>query len=664
MKMAVKLLVVCLAVGAACLAAWSYDRSQPPKKQQLIKQTAGANQSPSLPVPLAETNDLKNLEARANNGDASAQFDLGVRCGKGDGVPVDHEKAAVWYRKAAEQGLAKAQAALGHYYAIGEGVVQDFDQAVMWSRKAAEQGDARGQNNLGVAFANGQGVPQDYAEAVKWYRKAAEQGYTNAHAQCNLGGSYLRGQGVPQDYAEAVKWFRKAAEQGDARGQLSLGLSFGAGQGVPQDYAEAVKWFRKAAEQGLAMAQGALGYYYARGISVPQDYAEAVKWYRKAAEQGDATAQNNLGIAFANGQGAPQNYVEAYKWCNLVLAQAKPADLLMCDGFIDAPPRVPFVNFNGTSIECGRSALVTTPIGPVKVTFVRMEKASAQILIDGEAKTKTLVQVQNSAAAKPFQAAFTLRKSLERQMTRNQIAEGQHRASVFGTKEEAGEAGSDDISPPPEIGERTMATGTGFFVTDDGYLVTCAHVVQGATYFHVRTPGGSIAAQLVRKDAALDIALLKVTGTFPAMPLARNPQAKLGDSVFTIGFPDPGSQGLNPKYTRGEISSLAGIHDDPREFQISVPVQPGNSGGALVDERGNVVGVVAEKLSVKLNGPDNLESAELPENVNYAIKGGLVYNFLNTVPELSGKLKAPHTARDREDASAAAERAAVLVVAE
>jgi TPR repeat protein/S1-C subfamily serine protease len=626
MKMAVNLLVVCLAVGAACLAAWSYDRSQPPKKQQLIKQTAGANQSPSLPVPLAETNDLKNLEARANNGDASAQFDLGVRCGKGDGVPVDHEKAAVWYRKAAEQGLAKAQAALGHCYAIGEGVAQDFDQAVMWFRKAAEQGDARGQSNLGFSFA--------------------------------------KGQGVPQDYAEAVKWSRKAAEQGDARGQNNLGAAFANGQGVPQDYAEAVKWYRKAAEQGLAMAQGALGYYYARGISVPQDYAEAVKWYRKAAEQGDATAQNNLGIAFANGQGAPQNYVEAYKWCNLVLAQAKPADLLMCDGFIDAPPRVPFVNFNGTSIECGRSALVTTPIGPVKVTFVRMEKASAQILIDGEAKTKTLVQVQNSAAAKPFQAAFTLRKSLERQMTRNQIAEGQHRASVFGTKEEAGEAGSDDISPPPEIGERTMATGTGFFVTDDGYLVTCAHVVQGATYFHVRTPGGSIAAQLVRKDAALDIALLKVTGTFPAMPLARNPQAKLGDSVFTIGFPDPGSQGLNPKYTRGEISSLAGIHDDPREFQISVPVQPGNSGGALVDERGNVVGVVAEKLSVKLNGPDNLESAELPENVNYAIKGGLVYNFLNTVPELSGKLKAPHAARDLEGASAAAERAAVLVIAE
>jgi tetratricopeptide (TPR) repeat protein len=323
MKMAVNLLVVCLAVGAACLAAWSYDRSQPPKKQQLIKQTAGANQSPSLPVPLAETNDLKNLEARANNGDASAQFDLGVRCGKGDGVPVDHEKAAVWYRKAAEQGLAKAQAALGRCYAIGEGVAQDYAEAAKWSRKAAEQGDARGQLNLGFSFANGQGVPQDYAEAVKWYRKAAEQ--------------------------------------------------------------------------GLAMAQ------------------------------------SNLGKSFASGQGVPQDYVEAYKWCNLVLAQAKPADLLFCNGFIDTPPRVPFVTFNGTSIECGRSALVTTPIGPVKVTFVRMEKASAQILIEGEAQTKTLVQVQNSAAAKPFQGAFTLRKFLERQMTRNQIAEGQNRASVFGT---------------------------------------------------------------------------------------------------------------------------------------------------------------------------------------------------------------------------------------
>jgi len=212
----------------------------------------------------------------------------------------------------------------------------------------------------------------------------------------------------------------------------------------------------------------------------------------------------------------------------------------------------------------------------------------------------------------------------------------------------------------PESGEGTMVAGTGFYVTDDGYLVTCAHVVQGATSFHVKSPGGSIPAKLIKKDRTIDVALLKVDGAFRALAVTAEPHLKLGDAVFTIGFPNPDVQGVEPKLTRGEISSLAGIQDNPRYFQISVPVQPGNSGGALVDEYGNVVGVITSRLD---DAKTWEISGSLPQNVNYAVKGSLVRNFLNTVPELSGKLKAP-AARDRENASAAAERAAVLVIAE
>lgn len=213
----------------------------------------------------------------------------------------------------------------------------------------------------------------------------------------------------------------------------------------------------------------------------------------------------------------------------------------------------------------------------------------------------------------------------------------------------------------PESGEGTMVAGSGFYVTDDGYLVTCAHVVQGSTSFHVKSPGGSIPAKLIKKDRTIDVALLKVDGAFRALPVTAEPRLKLGDAVFTIGFPNPDVQGVEPKLTRGEISSLAGIQDNPSYFQISVPVQPGNSGGALVDENGNVVGVIASRLD---DAKTWEISGSLPQNVNYAVKGSLVRNFLNTVPELSGKLKAPRTAKDREGASATAERAAVLVIAE
>ena len=90
----------------------------------------------------------------------------------GEGVPEDAAEAVRWYRLAAEQGDATAQFNLGVMYANGE--------AVRWYRLAAEQGYAAAQFNLGVMYANGEGVPEDDAEAVRWYRLAAEQGYATA----------------------------------------------------------------------------------------------------------------------------------------------------------------------------------------------------------------------------------------------------------------------------------------------------------------------------------------------------------------------------------------------------------------------------------------------------------------------------------------------------
>jgi TPR repeat protein len=121
----------------------------------------------------------------------------------------DLAKAAAIYRKAAEQGDAAAQYNLGIMYDHGRGVPQDYAQAALWYRKAAEQGFASAQLNLGAAYYEGQGVTQDYAQAAAWYRKAAEQG--DATAQFNLGAAYCDGQGVAKDYAEAYLWLNLAA---------------------------------------------------------------------------------------------------------------------------------------------------------------------------------------------------------------------------------------------------------------------------------------------------------------------------------------------------------------------------------------------------------------------------------------------------------------------
>jgi hypothetical protein len=149
------------------------------------------------------------LLAKANAGNAVAEDQVGLSYLDGDGLPKDVTKAALWFRKAAEQGLSDAQYNLADAYYFGEGVPIDYVQSVLWDRKAAEQGDAGAQASLGGSYQIGQGVPQDYSQAAIWYRKAAEQGI--ALAQEALGLLYDDGQGVPQDYAESYFWLDIAA---------------------------------------------------------------------------------------------------------------------------------------------------------------------------------------------------------------------------------------------------------------------------------------------------------------------------------------------------------------------------------------------------------------------------------------------------------------------
>jgi serine protease Do len=148
---------------------------------------------------------------------------------------------------------------------------------------------------------------------------------------------------------------------------------------------------------------------------------------------------------------------------------------------------------------------------------------------------------------------------------------------------------------------------------------------------------------VVKVDAANDLALLKAEGRFAALPVVVSRAVRLGSTVATVGFPNVGLQGFAPKLARGEIAALSSALDDARYFQISVPVQPGNSGGALVDERGNVVGVVSAKLSARVM---LAATGSLPENVNYAVKSSFLLSFLEAVPEVSAKLKAARTPKE------------------
>jgi TPR repeat protein len=125
----------------------------------------------------AETEEAKSIRLAAEQGQPSAQLNLGNLYYRGEGVPQDDKQAAEWYRKAAEQGLPEAQLNLGVFYKDGNGVPQDYKRAAEWYRKAAEQGHLQAQYNLGALYEKGQGVPKDQEAAQYWFNQARENGY-------------------------------------------------------------------------------------------------------------------------------------------------------------------------------------------------------------------------------------------------------------------------------------------------------------------------------------------------------------------------------------------------------------------------------------------------------------------------------------------------------
>jgi len=156
------------------------------------------------------------------------------------------------------------------------------------------------------------------------------------------------------------------------------------------------------------------------------------------------------------------------------------------------------------------------------------------------------------------------------------------------------------------------------------------------------------------------LALLKVEGnSFTALPLAGTKGPELGADVFTIGFPNPDIQGFEAKYTDGKISSLAGIRDDPTTFQVSVPVQPGNSGGPLLNRYGAVDGVIEARLN---DAAIFAQSGAMPQNVNYAIKVSTLRAFLKPIRELDGKLVSQTGSRKHADVLKRAQEAVVMVL--
>ena len=429
---------------------------------------------------------------------------------------------------------------------------------------------------------------------MRQFRALAEEGH--AGALFYLGVMYADGEGIPEDDGQAVSWFRKAAEQGNADAQYNLGVMHRNGEGVSEDDRQAVSWFRKAAEQGNARAQANLGLMYADGEGVPEDDRQAVSWYRKAAGQGDAQAQNNLGVMYDNGEGVPEDDHQAMFWFRKAAGQ----------GHAKAQYNLGFMYDSGEGV----------PEDDIQ--------AYAWF---------------NLAAAQGVEEAKEARDDTRQHMTSSQIAEALELSREIAARIERNQSGVDSSSfaddpddpdiplePEPEM----EGNGSGFVIGRDGettFIVTNHHVVEDCAKVTVVYAGKSYEASVRAKDANSDLALLE-TNIPAARPASFSSLSRvnLGEVVTAAGYPLQGLLSKSLNVTGGNVSALAGLGDDDKHLQITAPLQPGNSGGPLLDGAGNVIGVAASKLNAIAVAE---LTDDLPQNVNFAIKAALVRSFLD-----------------------------------
>ena len=173
----------------------------------------------------------------------------------------------------------------------------------------------------------------------------------------------------------------------------------------------------------------------------------------------------------------------------------------------------------------------------------------------------------------------------------------------------------------PSGGQRAIGSGTGFFATADGYVVTNAHVVEGCddpkVVYGLAAP---VPAQVVARDSVNDLALLKVEMASDHVATLRV-GVRIGEEIAAFGYPLRGTLSAGGNFTRGNVSALAGFKNDSGQIQISAPIQPGNSGGPVVDQNGNVIGVVVSFLGQHSKGAS--------QNANFAVKVNVLAAFLD-----------------------------------
>jgi TPR repeat protein len=662
-------------LSSGCGGSWKLPFSDPFAQGS---PTGPANQkaAQSEAIPIDE------LKRTAESGDTKSQLALARRLRAGVGTQKNLVEACKWFERAATHGDVGGMTATALCYDGNRGIPRDSDRAAQWWLTAAEAGNAEAQFEFGKTkasvlrkgteiFANGDEEAKQKAEDfLLWETRASDQGYSAAERL--LGMTYLlgarragisleslsvRGADAPviliqPDPEKGVALLARAADLGDSISQWDLAVLYQVGfhaispdkalsdkywkliseetKAVHQrwiaslyfqtdkDYTPgknkyfgrslstyyetndvAREWLEKAAAQGDVESMWRLGLIFRDGMTGPPNATKAVSYFKRAAERGDYKSMAALAVAYTDGTGVARNYEEAFKWA------------------------VAAANENETA-----------PSSQVH----KMRNAVGWSYENGYGTTKDLVLAYawyNVSASGGDADAQQNVARLESLLSSEEIKEAQSLSSHWSPGQDMKRAqriaatGSASSQPRPDgAGSSTLerqSVGSGFFISANGNVLTNNHVVGDCV--EIRVPSENKTARLVVADVQNDLAVIKLDVTGKRTLVFTNGDAiKQGQDVYVFGFPLEGFLPASGNFTQGMVAALAGPGNNASLIQITAPIQPGNSGGPVLDYKGNVVAIVVGKA-------DALKVAkatgDIPQNINFAIAPQTIQAFLN-----------------------------------
>lgn len=457
-----------------------------------------------------------------------------------------------------------------------------------------------------------------YAEARKELTEPAAKGDPDAMAL--MGEMLMRGTAGPRDETRAREYLSQSEKLGSLYGKYFLGWALINGHLFAKDEAKGIDLIKEAANKGLPMAQNAMGWWIASGaFGYEKNDAIALTWFKASAEKNHSGSMNWLAGFHEQGRGGlSKDPLAALELFKKSAARGNHVGMIAVGRMYAMGVGVPADGNEG--LKWFYSAVSSRDPNAFLWIANLFEYGRAGVPRDLSLAYSWQHALPPTASTEQYKESSEAKERLSKALSKADIDEAMRQSrSVVESAIASARANASQLGAASSSA-RQGVYGSGVVVSKAGDIITNEHVIQGCANVRIQPQGNAV--RIVAKDEKNDLALLRLEGVrIPSVRTRSGRGVRLGDELVAIGYPLRGLISSGPTVTTGIVNALSGVNNDTSAFQMSATVQPGSSGGPIVDTHGLLVGIVRSRL---------LPSGPIaPQNVNFGINLATVQSFLD-----------------------------------